>query len=104
MTVEVTKHATSRMVKRCGVSKKSIDRLAEKALAQGLTRKDVSGSLARYLDKLYLSRRVANNIRIYAQKVFLFKGTMLITVLDLPTRYYKTVEKLKTRQNHPDQV
>lgn len=98
----ITKHAKTRIVQRCGVNKKSVEAVADKALLSGLTHKDVSGSLARYLDKLYLSHGVANNMRIYGQKVFLFRGSRLITVVNLPARFHKTVNKIKVDRQQRD--
>ena len=70
-----------------GVPKKAVGRLAQAALAGGIRRKDTTGSLRRYLDYVYHYNETADNIRVYAEKVWIFAGDTLITVLDLPSKY-----------------
>lgn len=43
--VNVTKHAYKRMKERCGYSKSTCQRMAEKAFAEGVSHADVSGRL-----------------------------------------------------------
>jgi predicted HAD superfamily Cof-like phosphohydrolase len=92
----VTDHAEQRVKDRLGLSKTIANKVANKALEKGIQHKDVSGSLRRFLDGLYLQYCTANGIRIYNNKVFLFHGNVLITILDLPHKYFKTVEKIKS--------
>ena len=95
----VTKHGKKRIKQRCKVSKKSAYKLAEKALKKGITHSETRGSLNRYLTSLYFKNQTANNIRIYNFKVFIFIGSVLITVLDLPAKYRKTVENILGSKN-----
>lgn len=94
MSVRVTPHAKQRVKERVGLSKELSEYVAEKALANGLRHCDVAGSLKRYLDKIYLSHKNASNMRIYNHKVFIFCGEKLITVLNLPQKYFNTVNKI----------
>lgn len=99
MEVRVSKHSVERTKNRLGLSKKISTKNAEKALEQGLTHKELSGSLKRYVDSLYLSHGAGNNIRIYNRYVYIFEGKFLITILNLPTKYYKTADAiLKSRK------
>jgi hypothetical protein len=95
----VTKHAKRRIKARAGINKRSSERLAEKAFMYGITHAELSGSLCRYIDGVYLKYRKANNIRIYNHQVFLFRGTVLITMFPLPTKYYSTIENIKNKRN-----
>lgn len=65
--VNVTKHAYKRMKERCGYSKSTCQRMAEKAFAEGVSHADVSGRLDKYFYQLYCYDYSANNLRIYTQ-------------------------------------
>jgi hypothetical protein len=92
--VKVSAHGNQRIRSRCGVPKKSVDRLAAAAFKNGITHAETTGALNKYITSLYFYNKTANNIRIHSDKVFLFGGEMLITVLDLPHRYRKTTAKI----------
>lgn len=83
----VTRHADRRMRERLGVPRSAVRRVAERAMRDGMCREDFHGSLRRYLDALYYYNETANNIRVWAEKVYIFHDKSLITVLDLPKRY-----------------
>ena len=77
--------------------------MAVKARNEGIERKDTSGSLRRYLDALYHhadkptgNGYVYNNstIYIYGEKVWVFVGNALVTVLNLPNRYKNAANAL----------
>ncbi|MDD3029787.1 MAG: hypothetical protein PHS57_05865 [Alphaproteobacteria bacterium] len=72
-------------------------KVTNNAFDKGITHTQTSGSLKRYLDGLYLRERKANNIRIYGDKVFLFAGETLITVLRLPQKYKKTCDRIREK-------
>lgn len=95
MAVVVTRHAQERIKNR--VCRKS-NKQAEKSLSMGITHAEAKGSLSRYLDRLYLNGNNPNNIRIYGRSVFLFHNRTLITVLELPKKYYKICDKLVERR------
>lgn len=95
---QVNEHAAKRMKERCGSNKSSIQKTAQTALERGITHAETSGSLKRYLDHLYLQHRKANNMRIWGDKVFIFYGESLITVLNLPQKYMATCNKIQERK------
>lgn len=97
MDARITKHAEQRIRERVGLPKQAINRNAERALENGLTHKEVSGSICRYADKLYLQYRKANNIRFYGNQIYLFKDNILITVLPLPQKYRKVIETIRKK-------
>ena len=86
--MRVTRHADGCMRERVGVPRRAVEKLARKALTDGLTRHDFHGPLRRYLDALYHYNRSAVNIRVWSEKVYIFSDrNVLITVLDLPNKY-----------------
>lgn len=90
----VSAHGTQRIKDRCGIKKKAAKKLVNQAFYKGISHEETAGSLNRYLTSLYFYNKTANNIRIYNEKVFIFSGQVLITVLNLPFKYKKTVDKI----------
>ncbi len=95
--VVVTRHAEER-TKRVVSSKKKAVEIAEEAFKSGVRHEETAGRLRKYLNGLYLQERTANNIRIYHQKVFLFNGDILITILNLPQNLNNSVEAIKRKR------
>jgi hypothetical protein len=85
------------MKERCGCNKSAHQKIAATALEKGITHAQTSGSLKRYLDSLFLKHRTANNLRIWGDKVFVFRGDVLITVLQLPQKYMDTCNKIRAK-------
>lgn len=94
----ITDHAYDRMRERLGWNKKAGTRMAQKAYTDGLTHGETRGSLHRYLEKVYWSYCNANTMRIYAEALFIFNGTKLITVYALPTKYRKLMQQKERRE------
>ncbi len=91
----VSKHAEKRTKTRLGISKKLADKNAKKAMEFGLTHAETKNGLKRYLDSLYLSYGIANNMRVYHHHVYIFKGVKLITILPLPQKFEKLADELQ---------
>jgi hypothetical protein len=100
MSIDVTHHGKRRIRERCGIKSKGADRLARIAFEKGLTRSDVSGSLARYMDFLYHYNCEANNVRIYGDKIYIFCNEVLVTVYNLPKRYRDMANRMMKEKNH----
>lgn len=81
--MKTSNHAKTRIKERCGLGKDSGDRLAAIALEKGLKRNKANGQLKRYMDKLYFTNPDAGNIRIYAEKVWIFSEDKLVTVFGI---------------------
>ena len=81
--MKTSNHAKTRIKERCGLGKNSGDRLAAIALEKGLKRNEANGQLKRYMDKLYFTNPDAGNIRIYAEKVWIFSEDKLVTVFGI---------------------
>jgi len=98
-TAIVTNHAKKRTKERLGLSKKSADKITQKALDFGIKISDTKGSLRKYLDFLYESHKNSNNTRIYNRKIYLFHNNICITIINLPNRFNKTCDKIQKRIN-----
>lgn len=74
-------------------------------MERGLRREDTHGSFRRYLDYLYHYNESANNIRVWAEKVYIFSDNSLVTVLNLPPRYRNAANSaVKDRTTIPNLV
>jgi len=95
----ITKHAAQRTKERCGIPKKSAERIAMIAFENGISHKECNGKLRRYIDKIFLTYNKGANIRIYNNHIYIFttNGT-LITVLTLPSEFSGTVNKLMKKK------
>jgi hypothetical protein len=96
--MQVSNHATDRMSERCGLNKKSSERLSKLALENGISHNDTVGSLNRYLTKLFFYNKTANNIRIHGEYVYIFCDDILITVIPLDNKYKKVVRNINTKK------
>jgi len=101
--VKVTSHGTARTRQRCGIKKKSVQRIAAIAFKKGISIKDTTGSLNRYLQYLYHYNETADNIRIYGDKVYIFCGNVLVTVLNVPHKYKNRVNMLMRERKHEEE-
>ena len=97
--LKITDHAKKRLVERIGINKRSTEKISEVAFREGLSHSDLTGILKKYIDKVYLKEKKANNIRIYGTNVYLFKNTTLITVLRLTSKLSKIAIKLNKKRN-----
>ena len=97
-----TQHAARRIRERMGLPKKAVDDLVNRAYQDGVRHSELSGSLKRYIDGVYLRKERANEIRIYNQHVFLFQGSLLITVLELPNKYKRRAGGMGKCKNSQD--
>lgn len=97
--MKTTKHSKKRIKERLGLSKNLTDKLAKKALEEGITHKETTGRLNKYIAGLYFYNKKANNIRIYNQKVYIFYNQKLITVHDLPTNLKKIEQDILKKRN-----
>jgi len=93
--MRLTKHGKERIEERIGLRGGLADKVALRALAEGVSHGDTVGSLKKYLDSLFFKNRSANNMRVFMEKVFIFNGETLITVLPLPHKYKKVINKMK---------
>lgn len=95
--IKVSKHAEKRMRERCGLNKKAVERMAEKAYYNGIKHSETRGKLNKWISHKYLAKEKANNIRICGDKAFVFCDDVLVTVLQIPRIIVKDMEHLVRR-------
>lgn len=95
---EASGHAKNRIRDRCGIPKRAVNRLVEKAFDEGITHSETNGALNNYISSLYFYNMTANNIKIFNAKVFIFSNDVLITVLNLPREFKKAADKIKRKR------
>jgi hypothetical protein len=102
----LTYHSDLRIFDRVGGKKKGNQRIANKALTNGISLNETTGKLRRYLDKQKFQGDChANNIMLYGNGIYLFDDNVLITVLTLPSEYCKIVSKaMKKKREAIDNV
>lgn len=99
----VTRHGEKRTRKRVGVNRSAVEKMARKALANGVARHETKGGLRRYLDYLYHYNKSAEHMRVWGEKVWLFTDkNILITVLDLPRKYKNRANSIVKKGDEPD--
>ena len=91
MKIKVSKHAEQRMRERCGLNKKSIERIAQKAYDKGISHKNTKGNLNKWITSVYLKNTKANNIRLYGEMIYIFCGNILVTVFQIPHNLSKNL-------------
>lgn len=91
-------HARDRIQERCGINKASCDRIAKIAFDNGLTHAEATGQLKAYITKTFCRNESANNIRIYAEKFWIFANLELVTVFALPNNLKSQANKQLERK------
>lgn len=93
--VGVTAHAKKRLKERCGVTKNSALKMAERAFTKGISFENASTELKKYISSVYLCHgKMCNNIRIYGNMVYIFDNRTLITVYPIPENIANRIENL----------
>ena len=95
---KLTEHSKKRLKERCGFSRGTSSRMAEKALKYGISHKETTGELNRWLSGQYLKYKKGNNIRLYGDMAYIFQGTMLLTVLYIPKNLLTKAHALEKRK------
>lgn len=83
-SAHLTQHAIERARERAGWTVDALQKMADRALEEGMTHAEARGQLKRYLDALYLRHGTANNLRIHGLFVFVFHASTLITFMHVP--------------------
>ena len=89
----VTDHAEDRIRKRLGLNRKTVQRQANAALNRGHQQQHYTGSMKRFLDRIYKSPHPAQYGRVYNGYVYYFHGVTLITVIEVPKHLRKVKPK-----------
>lgn len=94
MKPTMTRHALERSKERIGLDRRAAERLAGIALTKGLKLEDLTDGFRWVISRIIESGQ-GDNVRIYAEKIFIFGGETLITVLPLTNEYKRIVRKIE---------
>lgn len=98
--VILTAHAQQRLKERCGLQKKSKERIAAKVFEKGLSIEETNGSIRKWMTMVFYNNTNVNNIRLYGDKIYLFADQTLITVLFVPKHLRTRVSQLSQNKKH----
>jgi hypothetical protein len=96
--LHTTNHGERRIRKRLGIKKKTVNRIRDSAFTKGIKHKQATGRLRNYFTWLYLKYKSSNNIRIYANYVWIFHNEYLITVFPVPKEHRKAAIKILNKE------
>ena len=91
--VRVTRHARQRLHEREGIGKGSVERRAQLALDRGYHHCQTKGRLKKWMNEQWEYRHTANGMRVYGDKLYIFSGSTLVTVLQIPAELTKDLKK-----------
>lgn len=91
--MKITEHAIDRAKERLGINKEALERVCEKVIEFGISKQDVSGRLARYLDKISAVHKSGNNTRLWGEHIFVIQDDTLITILNVDKEFKNAVSK-----------
>lgn len=89
----ITEHAKERARERLKWNAETLEKMSERAMNIGVKHSDTRGKLNRFMSKIYLQHKTANNTRIYGEHIYIFADNVLITVIQLPTVLKKYIPK-----------
>ena len=89
--IQISKHAEKRIRKRMGVNRSAVSSVVSDALERGIGSGQCSGSLRRYLDKIYFGPGSADKGIVYQDHIFLLKRNILVSVIPAPKKYKGTI-------------
>lgn len=92
MKIKVSRHAEKRMRERCGLNKRTVEKMAQRAFDKGISHSESCGRLSKWITSLYFKNKNANNIRIYGEMAYIFSDNVLITVFRVPNNILKDID------------
>ena len=82
----ITKHAYTRMKERNGWNKKAATRMVSRIYSDGVRPEQVKGYLKKCLNTKYEYRNDGDEYVLFGNKLYIFNGMTMLTVLPIPTR------------------
>ena len=90
-----SKHAQKRVKERCGVNKKSADRVARLALERGVPSENTKGPLRKWLDSKKQNSDADTRIMVWGDKAYIYScHNVLITCLQIPAFLTKNMKRM----------
>lgn len=101
--MKTSKHAQERGEERMNLDIKAFERLAHKALEEGITHSESKGNLHKYMTgRILAHNNYINNARIYGEFLYLFSNETLVTVFQLPHNLKRLAAKLQSEKKSHD--
>ena len=82
----ITKHAYTRMKRHSGWNKKAAMRMISKIYNDGMRPDQVKGYLKSWVNSKYEYSNDGNEYILFGDKLYIFNGMTMLTVLPTPTR------------------
>lgn len=86
--IVITKHAYMRMKERNGWNKKAATRMVSRVYNNGIRPDQVKGYLKEWVNAKYEYRNDGDEYVLFGDKLYIFNGMTMLTVLPTPTRSY----------------
>lgn len=96
--LKITQHAYNRAKERCGLKRKSLDRIIDKAYKNGLARHELKGNLHKWVTAQYYHDDNKKQMIIYGEYLFIFSSCVLITIYSIPVNLRKTVKAIMEKR------
>ena len=84
----ITKHAYTRMKERNGWNRKAAKRMVSKIYNNGMRPNQVKGYLKSWVNAKYEYSNEGDEYILFGNKLYIFNGMTMLTVLPTPTRSY----------------
>lgn len=84
----ISKHTYSRMKERNGWNRKAAKRMIQKVYQEGLRPEQVKGYLKGWVNNKTDYAKDCNEFVLFGEKLYIFNGNTMLTVLPVPTRGY----------------
>ena len=92
-------HGEKRLRKRSHIRKKNTEKFSDIISEYGLRHRDTTGSLRRYMDRLWYYNEGTRDIIAYNQKIYIIGyNDTLITVFDIPFNLRAQADKQQKRE------
>ena len=82
----ITKHAYTRMKERNGWNKKAATHMVSRIYSDGVRPEQVKGYLKKWVNTKYEYRNDGDEYVLFGNKLYIFNGMTMLTVLPIPTR------------------
>ena len=82
----ITKHAYTRKKERNGWNKKAATRMDSRIYSDGVRPEQVKGYLKKWVNTKYEYRNDGDEYVLFGNKLYIFNGMTMLTVLPIPTR------------------
>ena len=84
----ITKHAYTRMKERNGWNKKAATRMVSRIYNDGIRPEQIKGYLKNWVHTKYEYSNLGNEYILFGDKLYIFNGKTMLTVLPTPARSY----------------